>query len=126
MTYRATLVPLIRSGYAFANRFVVELDGAAEPLDGATVVACLKDQNKTTELIADVTCSPSASGADFPNGVIVVEFPAVATAPLAALIPDGQPSFDAWLEIAVVFGSLRLPANDVPVVVERGFALGVA
>lgn len=103
----------MRSGYDFSRRFQVTLDGIAENLTGATIVAVLKNQAKSAELIADTAQSSGSTGANWPTGQVVVAFPKTATTSLTPQI--------AWLEIGITVGGEKLPAEDVPIVIEKGW-----
>ncbi|MBA3622957.1 MAG: hypothetical protein H0W48_00505 [Methylibium sp.] len=106
---------LLRSGYDFERRFSLSLDGQPEDLSAATITASLKNQAKTSELIADVSQANTGAGVSWSTGEVAVRFPAASTAAL-------QPA-SAWLEIAVVLGGKRLAYEDIPVVIETGHAL---
>ena len=109
------MTPIIRSGYDAAIPVRIRVGGVNEPLTGYTIKACLKDRAKLVELITDTVQSSSADGADWTNGLLIVEFPLTAT---GGLTPDS-----AWIEIAVIRNGKRLPVNDVPVTIETGYVL---
>jgi hypothetical protein len=105
---------LLRSGYDFARRFTLYLDGVPEDLSAATIEASLKNEDKSAELITD-TAQSNVGDADWANGDVVVRF---AAADSAALEPQR-----AWIELAVVISGVRLPYEDIPVVIEKGYTL---
>lgn len=103
---------IIRSGYDFAREFTVRVDGVAEVLTGATIEASLKNEDKSAELIADVAQSDGAP-ANWAAGKVVVRFTAVTT---AGLTPQR-----GWIELGIVKDGLRLPVEDIAVVIEKGW-----
>lgn len=106
---------LIRTGYDFTKKYTLKLDGTAENLSTASLIeASLVSGDKLSELIVD-TAQTNTGGADWANGVVVVNFTAAQTAAIAL--------GDAWIELAVVLGGLRLPYDSIPVVVEKGWTL---
>lgn len=105
---------LLRTGYDFAERYLIRLDSSAEDLSTATIEASLKNSTKTTELIAD-TAQANTGGADWANGVVEIIFPAASTTGLTA--------GSAWIEVAITKGGYRRPCPDLPVIIETGFTL---
>jgi hypothetical protein len=108
---------LIRIGYDFRRVLTLTLDGVAEDVSGATAIyASVKNISKTTELIADTSLSSVDTGAAWASGLVTVSFTAAQT----AAIVQAQ---DGWLEIALKIGGKRLPYDDLPVIIETGYAL---
>jgi hypothetical protein len=108
---------LIRTGYDFRRVLRLTLDGAAEDVSGATAIyASVKNMAKTSELIADTLLSSVDTGAAWASGLVTVSFTAAQT----ALISQAQ---EGWLEIALKTGGKRLPYEDLPVIIETGYAL---
>jgi hypothetical protein len=104
---------LIRSGYAFSRVFDITFNGSVEDLTGATINAMVKNRPKSTQIIASVTQDSGATGADWLNGAVAVEFSASDT---ATLNPE-----EAWIELKIMKGGKALPCDDIPVIIERGF-----
>ncbi len=105
---------ILRSGYDFDRVFTFRVDGDPEDLSAATISASLKNEDKSAELITD-TPQTDGAPASWEDGEVLVRFGAGQT---AALSPQR-----AWIEVAVVLGGVRLPYEDIPVVVEKGFVL---
>ena len=105
---------LIRAGYDFARSFTFKLEGDVEDLSTATIEACLKNEGKTAELITD-TAQANTAPASWATGIVVLRFPAAST---TSLTPG-----NAWIEVAVVLSGARLAYEDIPVVIEAGYAL---
>lgn len=105
---------LIRAGYDFGRIFTFLLDGDPEDLSGATIETSLKNEDKSAELITD-TAQVDGDPASWADGEVLIRFPAASTLTL-------QPQ-RAWIEVAVVQDGIRLPYEDIPVVVEAGFTL---
>lgn len=105
---------VLRAGYDFARKFQARLDGVAEDVSSYTIEACLKNEAKTAELITD-TAQTNTGGASWATGDVIIRFPASATTGLAA--------GNAWIEVAIIAGSERFPVEDIPVVIEAGYAL---
>lgn len=105
---------ILRSGYDFDRIFVLRLDGDPEDLSAATIKASLKNEDKSAELIVD-TAQTDGAPASWEDGEVLVRFSAGQT---AALQPQR-----AWIELAVVIAGVRLPYEDIPVVVEKGWVL---
>jgi hypothetical protein len=76
--------PEIVSGYDFAWTFEIRDRGAVRDLTGADIQAALVSMPRNVTLIQPVVCSSTAPGADWPEGLLTVEFPAAATAPLTS------------------------------------------
>lgn len=105
---------LIRTGFDFESPpLTFYVAGEPEDLSAATIEAVLKSEDKSTELIAD-TAQVDGSGASWADGVVVIRFPLADT---TALTPGR-----AWIEVAVVLSGIRLPYEDLPVVIEEGHA----
>jgi hypothetical protein len=106
---------IIRSNYDAAILVRIRRDSAYLDLTGATVKASLIDATKANELITDTVLLDSAENADWPNGLIAVDFTAAQT---TALVPG-----KAFIEIAITLGGKKLPVNHVPVEVEKGWTV---
>lgn len=104
---------LIRSGYDFAERVQLDFDGVPEDVSSATIEASLVSYDKTSELITDTAQTNSGTGVDWSLGIVGIVFPASAT---TSLTPQR-----AWIELAVVIGSSRLPYPSIPVTIEKGW-----
>ncbi len=107
---------LVRAGYDYVGKYTFYLDGVPEDLSGASLIECsLKNAAKTVELITDTAQSNGATGASWASGVVVISFLAAQT---VGLSPG-----DGFIEVAVVNGGLRIPYDDIPVIIEAGFTL---
>ncbi len=105
---------ILRSGYDFDRVFVFRIDGDPEDLSAATISASLKNEDKSAELIPDTPLA-NVSPASWATGEVLIRFGAGQTATL-------QPQ-RAWIEVAVVIAGVRLPYEDIAVVVEKGWVL---
>lgn len=105
---------LIRAGYDFARTFSFRLDGSAEDLSSATIEACVKNEAKTSELITD-QAQTNDGGASWAAGSVILRFTAAST---TGLTPG-----NAWIEVAVTLAGKRLAYEDIPCVIESGYAL---
>jgi len=107
----------MRPGYDFAAEYNLyrTTNGvtAIEDLHLATISASLVNKDGTYELINDTAQSSSASGADWTNGPVVVEFSRTAN----ANVPRGE----AWIELSVYLSGKKLAYPPLPVFVEPGF-----
>lgn len=113
---------ILRSGYDFSRRVLVTKDGTAESLSGATIKASLKNANKSVELIADTAQSSSAEGADWANGIVTVIFSSSLTSALT-VTNQATGQNKAWLELSIVKSGARVPCNDLPVIIEKGWTV---
>lgn len=95
--------PEIVTGYDFRWTLKLTQKGATQVVTGATIQAALVSRNRSETLIEPVSCSSSATGADWSVGLVTVEFPATATTALAGL--DG----DAFIELSVTLAGKRIP-----------------
>lgn len=98
---------------ALTLEFVVERPSGPLSLTGKTVKAALVNAAGTAMLTPVATCSPSATFADFGNGVAV----AVWTAGSYPLLTLGQ----CQLEVSVTDGVAKVTWPRVPVQVLQGF-----
>jgi hypothetical protein len=74
---------------------LLDENGDAFVIDpGATVRAAIVNDARTTIIVAAVTCDNAATGADWSTSLVVVEFTALQTTPIAS-------NATAWLEIEV-------------------------
>ncbi len=104
---------IVRAGYDFIGQYTFYLDGIAEDLSSASLIECsLKNEAKTSELIADTSQNSGATGASWASGVVVIQFSAAQTVGLTA--------GNGYIEVAVVKGGLRLVYPDIAVVIEAG------
>lgn len=87
--------PEIVTGYDFAWTFEIRDRGAIRGIEGAEIKAALVSMPRNVTLIEPVSCSSTAPGADWPEGLLTVEFPAAAT----ALLTSNDSS--AVIEIAI-------------------------
>ncbi len=108
---------LIRTGYDFIHERTFYLDGVADTnLASASLIEIsVKNELKTSELIADVA-QTNTGGAVWASGIVMLRLTAVQTATIAA-------AQNGWIEIAVVIAGIRYCYEDIPVVIEVGFAL---
>jgi len=104
---------LIRSGYDFQHGFEMLLNKRRESVSGATIYASVISEDKSSELIADKAQSSSATGADWANGIVTIEFAAADT---SALTPQ-----NCWIELAVTMSGKRLPYDHIPARIEKGW-----
>lgn len=106
--------PIIRSLYDSSTLIRLRIGASYFSVASATIKASLIDATKTSELIADTTLSSSATGADWTNGLVAVDFTAAQT---TSLVPG-----KAFIELAITIGGKKLPVNHVPVEIEKGWA----
>ena len=110
-------LPLIKSGYDVSILVRVRRDSANESLTGCTIKASLVNADKSAELITDTAQSSSATGADWANGLVAIEFSAANTTALTPL-----PT--AYIELSIVdTNAKRLPCEDIPVTIEKGWTI---
>lgn len=76
--------PEIFTGYDFAWTFEIRDRGVVQDLAGAEIKAAVVSMPRNITLIQPVVCSSTAPGADWPEGLLTVEFPASATAPVTS------------------------------------------
>ena len=92
----------------------LKTDGVATNVSGATAIKAAVVTNNAdnpTALIAAVTASAGATGADWANGVVVIEFPAAST---------GIATGEHLVEVQVEESSKKKTWPRIPITVKAG------
>jgi len=90
-------------------------DGAAYNVSTASEILASvvsDDQNAPSTIVGAVACSSGTTGADWTNGLVVIEVPNATTSPLTAR--------EAWVEIQITLGSKKTTWPRQKILIKKG------